>query len=193
VPLPPLLGEDLPIELANTRFTRRGVEHDGLRTPDDLAGWLARVGARLPVALSAGELEAIGERELALARELRDALRALLAAAAQGAPLDADAVETVNRTVRAAPLRRELSPGPALVVRSDAPAPLAALAAIAEQAAELLAGPDAETLRACSAPGCVLFYRKTHPRRTCCSPRCADRARAARHYARRTGRAVTEP
>jgi predicted RNA-binding Zn ribbon-like protein len=49
-----------------------------------------------------------------------------------------------------------------------------------------LTGADAAALRACAAPGCMLFYRKDHPRRAWCSPRCSNRVRAARHYARRT-------
>ncbi|MDQ3722876.1 MAG: hypothetical protein M3376_07395 [Actinomycetota bacterium] len=32
----------------------------------------------------------------------------------------------------------------------------------------------------------MLYFRKDHPRRTCCSVRCSNRVRAARHYARRT-------
>jgi predicted RNA-binding Zn ribbon-like protein len=88
-----------------------------------------------------------------------------------------------------APRWQELSvqPRPAVVTHTAAPTIAAALAAIAEQAVSLLSAPDAETLRACTGPGCMLFYRKDHPRRAWCSPRCSNRARAARHYARRTG------
>jgi predicted RNA-binding Zn ribbon-like protein len=174
---PPLLGEPLPLELANTRFKRRGVEHDGLATPEALAAWLARVGERLPFAEG---LDAVGAADHAAARALRDALRTLFAGARE-----ADAVATVNATIRAAPTWQELSPDGA-VTAVAAPGVPAALALIAQQAVLLLSGPDAGTVRACAGPECMLFYRKDHPRRAWCSPRCSDRARAARHYARRT-------
>ena len=42
-------------------------------------------------------------------------------------------------------------------------------------------------LRACLAPGCVLYFVKDHPRREWCGPACGNRARAARHYRRHRG------
>jgi predicted RNA-binding Zn ribbon-like protein len=59
-----------------------------------------------------------------------------------------------------------------------------ALGAVAQDAIELLTGPEATTLRACHAPGCVLYFVKTHPRREWCSEACGNRVRAARHYRR---------
>jgi predicted RNA-binding Zn ribbon-like protein len=167
----------------------RGTEHDGLQTTADLADWLERVSERLPIAPARRDLERIGPDELARARALRDALRALLTAATGAVALDPDAAATLNETIRAAPSWQELSvrPHPEAVTRTAAPGVAAALAAIAQHAVAMLTGPDAETLRACTGPGCMLFYRKDHPRRAWCSPRCSNRARAARHYARRTG------
>jgi predicted RNA-binding Zn ribbon-like protein len=52
----------------------------------------------------------------------------------------------------------------------------------ARESITLLGGPDAAKLRACHAPGCVLYFVKTHPRREWCSIACGNRARAARHY-----------
>lgn len=187
---PPVLGEPLALELANTRFARRGQELEGLQAPEDLTDWLRRVRDRLPLVLGDGELDAIGPAELAIARELRDALRTLFAGVTAGASPDAPAAETLNRAVRAAPRWHELSvaPEPAGVMCTAAPPVVAALGAIAEEAVWLLTGPGAVALRACAAPGCILFYRKDHPRRAWCSPRCSNRVRAARHYARRTAK-----
>lgn len=184
-----MLGEALPLELANTRFRQRRTQLDGLQTPEALADWLLRVGERLPVLPTRRDLDGIGAAELAAAQALRDALRTLFANSTGGVGLDADAAATLNRTVRAAPRWQELSidPQPASVAHTAAPAIAAALAAIAEQAVGMLGGPDAAALRACTAPGCMLFYRKDHPRRAWCSPRCSNRARAARHYARHRG------
>jgi predicted RNA-binding Zn ribbon-like protein len=58
------------------------------------------------------------------------------------------------------------------------------IAALATSAVHLFSSPDAAALRACPAPGCVLYFIKDHPRREWCSAACGNRARAARHYAR---------
>ncbi|MGW3197639.1 CGNR zinc finger domain-containing protein [Streptomyces sp. NPDC001118] len=62
-----------------------------------------------------------------------------------------------------------------------------ALAALAADAADLLTGPDADRLTACGSAPCNRYLLR-HGRRHWCSTRCGDRARAARAYARRTGR-----
>jgi predicted RNA-binding Zn ribbon-like protein len=59
-----------------------------------------------------------------------------------------------------------------------------ALAELGQDAVELLTGPTAVKLRACNAPGCVLYFVKTHPRREWCSEGCGNRVRATRHYQR---------
>ncbi len=59
-----------------------------------------------------------------------------------------------------------------------------ALAVLAGDAAELLAGPDAALLTACGSPPCRRYLLRTHERRHWCSVRCGDRARAARAYAK---------
>lgn len=181
-------GEPLALEFANLRFVVRGREHDGLVAPVDLAGWLRRVAAGLPHPIDERDLEGVNSAHLAAARELRDASRRLLAATVAGAPLDPADAEVLNRTVREAPHWPELSarPAPALALRTSADPVRAALTTVAADAIELLGGPQAATLRACSAPGCIRYFRKEHPRRTCCSTRCSNRVRAARHYARRT-------
>ena len=183
--LAPRLGEPLAIEFANTRFARRGVEHDALRSPAETTEWLQSAGQLLPVAPGP---EALGAGEHAAAVELRDALRTLFAQAVAGERLDPDATGVVNRAVRAAPQWRELAldGGPRAVPATQAPAAAAALGLLAQEAIDLLTSPEAASLRSCAAPGCILFFRKDHPRRVCCSARCSNRVRAARHYARRT-------
>lgn len=187
-PEPPLLGEPLALEFANLRFAVRGCEHDGLRTPEDLAAWLKRVGERLPHPVGERDLASVGPAHLAAARDLRDATRRLLSAAVTGEPLDPSAAEVLNQIVREAPDWHELSVRPAARVftRTSADPVRVALTTIASEAIALLGGAAATTLRACSAPGCILYFRKDHPRRTCCSARCSNRVRSARHYARRT-------
>jgi predicted RNA-binding Zn ribbon-like protein len=133
-------------------------------------------------------------------RQLRDALRRLAAAVTEddraaartGEPDVAAAIEAVNRACAHAPSWSRLSwpegGAPARATRSSHAPAATALSAIAEQAAQLFAGPDRTELRACHAPGCVLYFLRTHPRREWCSPACGNRARVARHYQRHHGR-----
>jgi predicted RNA-binding Zn ribbon-like protein len=107
------------------------------------------------------------------------------------------AVGVVNRACATAPSWSELQwtrdpapaappeePRPRRVARTAHAPALAAVAAIAEEAVALLAGPDRLLLRACRAPGCVLYFVRNHPRREWCSDGCGNRARVARHYQR---------
>ena len=190
----PLLGEPLPVELANTIFRSRDGHGDGLRSPEHLAGWLAEARPRLDTPLSDQDLLAIGPRELTAGRELRDSLRALLDAVVDQHEPDADQVATLNRYAHRAVRWQELSwdPTPRSRVRHDGPAVTAALTEIAQAGVDLFAGPRRAELRICDAPGCVLFFVRDHPRRTWCSNGCGNRVRAARHYRRTTGRRRSE-
>ncbi len=191
--------EPLPVRLMGTIHADAAGVHDELRTPAGLDEWLDAAG------LDRAGVHAT-ERELAMARALRDALRRLAAhvtrdsrQAAASATTDVQAaVDQVNSTAA------EL-PAPLLTLRDGRlalclPAPGApggpspvttGLARVAEQAAGLLGGPDAVRLRACYAPGCVLYFIKTHPRREWCSVVCGNRVRAARHYPRARGHGAT--
>lgn len=182
----PVMGEPLPIELANATYAVRGKLQDGLQTLEQLAVWLEQVGPRLSPPISEEHLSSLGPSDLTRARALRDSIRALAHAAVTGDRPPAAALETLNEQVRAAPSWRELhwEVSPAAEPRSAASPVTAGLSAIAEAAVDLFAGPDLANLRACQAPGCVLFFIKDHHRREWCSAACGTRARAARHYHR---------
>ena len=190
-----LPDEPLPVRLMGTIHADADGVHDELRTLADVDQWLDAAGLDRAGANAT-------ERELAKARALRDALRRLAAhvtrdsrQAAASATTDVQAaVDQVNSTAA------EL-PAPVLTLRDgrlalslpplgapEGPSPVTTgLARVAEQAAGLLGGPDAARLRACYAPGCVLYFIKTHPRREWCSVACGNRVRAARHYQRVRG------
>ncbi|MFF5231810.1 CGNR zinc finger domain-containing protein [Dactylosporangium sp. NPDC000521] len=193
--------EPLPVELMNTvRADRDGV-HDTIADPAAAARWLRE--AR-PAAEAQGgtEVGIAGWETVAELRDLRDALRVLAAAAtgddreaAASHPGDlAAAVTVVNRACARAPSWSELhwpdpgggegAAGPWRTARTAHAPALAAVAAIAEEAVALFAGPDRALLRACRAPGCVLYFIRNHPRREWCSDGCGNRARVARHYQR---------
>ncbi|MDR7383186.1 CGNR zinc finger domain-containing protein [Promicromonospora iranensis] len=199
----PLLGELLPVELMNTVWAGRGHVHDALGTDGEAVAWLRAVGPRLTETapgvaawLATDPPADLGATADGL-RRLRDALRRLAADATQdprpaaaSATRDRDAARAVlNEIVAAAPPWPALDwpPGgePARTLHVAHPAGPGIAALLASESIALLAGEGRSQLRACLAPGCVLYFAKDHNRREWCSPGCGNRARAARHYQRR--------
>jgi predicted RNA-binding Zn ribbon-like protein len=195
----PVLGEPLPVELMNTIWADSDGVHDALATADEAAVWLAAFAARAGIAsadlfsgMDAADIEQLARR----LRRLRDALRRLAAevtadprpaASSPVADLEA-AVAEVNRAAAATPrwwtLNWTAGAQPSRTAHAAKPGSHALVSQIAEGAVTLFATPQQPRLRACLAPGCVLYFTKTHPRREWCSPACGNRARVARHYRR---------
>jgi predicted RNA-binding Zn ribbon-like protein len=182
----PLLGEPLPLELGNATYTVRGIRQDGLTTPAHLGAWLRDARARLRTRLTDAQLLACTADDLVAARDLRDCVRALADAVVRRARPAPSVVAALNAHVRAASRWRELSwhAGPVAAEKSNAPPVRQALGEIAAQAVDLFSSPDREQIRACPAPGCVLYFLRQHARREWCSTTCGNRVRAARHYER---------
>ena len=190
-----LSDEPLPVRLMGT--IRAGADgiRDDLSTTADVDEWLDAVGIDRAGAHAT-------ERELAQARALRDAVRRLAGyvtqdtrpAAASAMTDVAAALDLVNSVAAGLPAPRlalhdgrlELGAG------RGTSAVATGLAQVAEQAVGLLGGAEAARLRACYAPGCVLYFMKTHPRREWCSVACGNRVRAARHYQRARGHSAPE-
>lgn len=171
----------------NTVWADTSGIHDDLVTAADLRDWLlaAEVSDRITTC---------ARQDLNRARLLRDALRRLAwfltddpREAARSPLTDLDeAMAAVNAlTADSQPDQLALRHGQ-LTLSGDtsAASATAALAKVATDAVHLLTGPEAAQLRACQAPGCVLYFVKTHPRREWCSESCGNRTRAARHYRR---------
>ena len=182
-----LPDEPVAMRLVNTIWADTGGIHDDLGTPQDVDAWLDavgvdRAGARATTA------------EFAEARGLRDAVRRLAAFVTADSRQAADAVaSTLGDALRQVNAVAAQAPAPALTLRGGRlergsqtrVSPVTAgLARVALDAIGLLGGDDATRLRACHAPGCVLYFVKTHPRREWCSVACGNRVRAARHYQR---------
>src|SRR6266511_4540149 len=104
----PMLGEPLPLELANTRYLTRGHPRDGLASVELLGAWLARVRSRLRLPLTDKDLRTIREVDLSAARDLRDCVQSLADASAGGDRPAADALDRLNRHARSAVLWDEL-------------------------------------------------------------------------------------
>lgn len=178
------LGEPRPIELVNTRFERYGKALDGLIGTAGLEEWLTVNGFPSTVA---GEPDA-----LAAFHSLRDSLDKLFDACLHDCRPDPGTVEAVNEIARRAPLHLRLTwdHGPTAEPVIDASPLERALGEIVGEAITLLSGDDAELLRRCHGPRCVLLFIKNQPRRQWCTPECGNRARVARHYRRRQGRSA---
>lgn len=173
--------EPRPVLLMNTVWANRSRLHDDLTTVGGLRDFLG-------VPADQGDLEAFRTLRQAL-RDLAGVLTEDTRAVAQDRDLER-AVAEVNRAARSA------RQWPQLVVRdgqllrdnkSEGSLALQSLGSIATEAVELFTGENRVSLRACYAPGCVLYFVKDHPRREWCSPSCGNRVRAARHYRRNRG------
>ena len=196
----PLLGEPLPVEFMNTIWADQDGVHDALETPQQAADWLVAVIDRLDVPVTADPAtDPVTQmaQTWRLARDLRDALRYLAAEAADDdRPAVASVVNDAQRAVTLVNKAAALAPRwsalqlpahgapPTLVTKTAKSAQDAAISQIADNAIALLSGELGPRLRACHAPGCVLYFVKQHARREWCSAGCGNRARVARHYQR---------
>ncbi|MDJ0323791.1 CGNR zinc finger domain-containing protein [Cryobacterium sp. PH31-AA6] len=179
-----LAEEPTPVRLMATIWADTDGLHDDFAVPSDVDAWLDAVGVDREGVTATQE-------ELQSALNLRDSVRRLAAhvtddqrsaAASTVAHVD-DAARIVNvaASARTIPLLR-LNDGRLVLAADSAVSPVGAgLAEVAYEALHLL-GENGSHLRACYAPGCVLYFLKTHPRREWCSVACGNRARAARHY-----------
>lgn len=183
----------LAVEFANTiRHDGHGGVTDELADLAGFADWLtqrrAQLGPITPDETMRVEVTA-----------LRQAVRALFAHAVRpgpASPADLDrlppfepSLARLNAAAAGCPVtvrldwRAGAEPVSRIVPTATDPARVLR-AGLARAAIDLLAGPQREQLRACTAPRCVRYFVKEHGRQEWCKPSCANRARAARHYHR---------
>ena len=178
--------EPAPVRLMSTLWADTDGMHDDFAGPADVDAWLEDVGVPL-----AGEHAR--DAELTDAIRLRDAARRLAAyvtsdtrnAAATAMTGVDEAIARLNEAAGhvAGPRLARQDGQLRLGQDSSVSRVKAGLAEVAEQSIHLLGG-EAHKLRACYAPGCVLYFVTSHPRREWCSVACGNRVRAARHYRR---------
>jgi predicted RNA-binding Zn ribbon-like protein len=130
------------------------------------------------------------DRLLERVKRVRAALRELLDATIERRPPDAAALREVNRALRAQYIY-ELVPAPdgvSLDHRHEGDPVDGALARLAEAIGRELTAPDSDRLRVCANDTCRWVFRDSSPagRRKWCNMRtCGNRAKVARHRARR--------
>jgi predicted RNA-binding Zn ribbon-like protein len=164
----------------------RGTAHvEMLRTPADLAAWIAGSGL-------VDDAGAVGPAELERARHLREAMFALLAALIDGEPPPAAARDLVT-TAAARPGPRPALDEDGRVRRTgDLDAVLAHLAA---EVVTLHDSPDRAHLRWCADDRCTRpFVDRSHgqARRWCGMKGCGDRAKAAAYRRRHRNATATD-
>jgi predicted RNA-binding Zn ribbon-like protein len=192
-----LSGGALPLDFANTWSDRERLETDNLRGYSDLLAF-----ARQTELLTPGEEDRLAVRAerdpkkaaaaLASGRGLREALYGIFSAiAASRSPAAAD-LERLNAALPEAlsHLRLE-SRGTELVWTWAAPeGPLEApLWPILRSAAELLTSEERRQVRECAGNSCTWLFldrSRNRSRRWCSMETCGNRAKAHRHYRRRS-------
>ncbi len=188
---PPLMADDLATvapglgrvaAFVNTADIESGA--DDLAAPDGLRAWLGAAG--LP-----GAGDPLADVDAARAREIREAIRDLLAANA-GHGLHAASLERLDRESRLAPLGLAVGTAGALGLRPLAAGLDAALATIFGDIATAVANGSWPRLKVCRSETCQYAYideSKNGSRQWCSMAVCGNRmkGRAYRRRARSAG------
>ncbi len=169
------------LDFLATLRDRHRVPVECLREPADLDRWLALAGFDLAVGSR--------PRDMRDAHDLREAINAVTRAVLAGAEPPAAALAALNRWAGEPPLAPQLGRG--LDRRWSGARPVhAALAVIAREAVELLAGPERALIRECAAaPDCSRLYvdrSRGRRRRWCQMETCGSRAKMAAYRQRRS-------
>jgi predicted RNA-binding Zn ribbon-like protein len=168
------------VDLSNTVMVTPAGQRDLLSSAEQLDAWIAAERDRIPgVEAASGRLPDV--------RRLRESVRELLYARARGKRPPDQARRRINEISSAAPLRAELTPDGRVVEEADSPDPYSRFEAAVARSAIELADRAEDRLSVCGAPSCGMLYLREHPRQVWCSKACGNRARVARHAARRRG------
>jgi predicted RNA-binding Zn ribbon-like protein len=174
----PWLGFPPAVDLANTVMVTPAGELDLLEDEGQLRAWIAAERGRIVgVEAASGRLPEV--------RALRETVRELLHARANGEPPPEKARRRVNAICASVPLRAVLTPEGRAVEEPDARDSYALFESTVSRSAVELADRDEDRLSVCGAPSCGMLFLRDHPRQVWCSKACGNRARVARHAARR--------
>ncbi len=203
-PTPHHHGADLDqaFDFLNTRELESGALVDHLETPDDAFDWLAAHDLVHAELLDRERAKATANpetaaRALARVRRVRDALRELTDAVVQGRAAAPAAIAEVNRALRAREIiELEATSDGVRVGHKHVGDPIDdALARLADPIVNEISAGRAERLRICASDTCRWVFYDASPtgrRRWCSMASCGNRAKAARHRARRRAAADKE-
>jgi len=175
------------VDFVNTHRERWRRNVETLVTPRDLANWLVGAGVMAPDADARVTAKVLGQ-----ARDLREAIDALVVAAIAGGPAPAAAVTLIDDWLVFAGARPQLVVGsggvPHLTERAAADSPRRALGMVALDAAQMLGTPEQRCrIRICASETCSGRFFDRSPagvRRWCSMRTCGNEAKARRHRAR---------
>lgn len=170
---------DLALVQAFINTLEREHDTDEVATVDGLRAWLVNAELLEPSA-------PVGECDVAQARAVREALRALTLTN-NGAGDDPNALDTLNRAARSAQLAVSFAPGGEAGLEARAPGVDGALGRILAAALDAMADGSWSRLKACPADNCLwAFYDETknHSGTWCSMSVCGNRTKA-RVYRRR--------
>lgn len=198
----PMVGGRLAVDFVNTTSNRAGdAPSEHLHSYADLVAWCVRAelfgtteATRLRT--EAERRPADAQRALARALELREAVYRIFLAAAPGHSAAAADVGVLNGVLAQCMARRTLRTaecGMCWTWAGEADELDWILWPIAYSAAELLTSSDAALLKQCGGPTCDWLFvdeSRNHSRRWCDMRDCGNRAKARRHYHRKTGKGV---
>jgi predicted RNA-binding Zn ribbon-like protein len=191
------VGERLWLDFVNTDATRARVRADALLSFDGLLRWLETAGAldaerAMGMRRRALEQPAGATASLIEARRMRAILRQLAERGGRAERVRGEALVELNRVLgrsvgtRRLELRRDGSIGRAFVPVGDAFAGL--LLPVVESASDALVQGELARVRRCAGDDCsrvFLDVTRNGARRWCDMAGCGNRAKAARHRARR--------
>jgi predicted RNA-binding Zn ribbon-like protein len=173
----------LALDLAATVGWRFGDAVDRVSRPADFVRWLNKAGlVDLPTE--------VGEAAHEAGLQLREAIHGAARAASEHQLPAADDRSLINRLARLPGRVPGIDGGGRLTWSATDPV-TAALGTIARDAAVLIGGPDAATIRSCEEPRCgMLFLDRSRGRRRrwCSMAECGNRAKVAAHRERARAR-----
>jgi predicted RNA-binding Zn ribbon-like protein len=192
-----LSGGALCLDFANTWSDRGRPETDQLLAYSDLLAFAGQTG--LLTARDEERLSRRAQREpqaaeaaLALGRDLRETLYRIFSALAANHNPEATNLEQLNAALPGALSRLRLERwGAELVWAWSAPddPPEAPLWPVLRSAADLLTSKERQRIRECAGTACTwlfLDHSRNRSRRWCSMETCGNRAKAHRHYHRRS-------
>ena len=194
------LGNEPALDLLNTTPVLAQGRVDFLEDFADLTAWMSAVGLLEEFKAKTLRRRWHGTREanavVAQAKQLREALREVLAAKLSGAKMPGAALGILNdalgieKTTSQIEWNEKAGSFTRTLLHACDGTPAQVVAILAEAAAHLLTEKDLTLVRRCENPACVLhFYdtSKNHRRRWCSMDICGNRMKVAAHYRRQRG------